>query len=200
MILTTLLLLLSQLAGTSSPLSSAERLRARIPIEAVDRIAPVKLAGQYTSSSKELRKLVGGFLSGNDLYLFPDGTYIYCEWADIEPTTVHDKGRWGFANGLIELKSDPDVNWEPGIDRTYAAVRRASHKKEILLVGVGHDLPYFEKEAGDDPNLMLLIVAKKQKATFTEAGASKLKASLLKEAWRPESFKKGAAEAGPPHR
>ena len=40
-----------------------------------------RLAGKDSNPPKEFH----GGLSGDDLYLFPDGTYIYCEWADIEP-------------------------------------------------------------------------------------------------------------------
>jgi hypothetical protein len=136
-----------------------------------------------------MKKVVGGFLSGNDLYLFPDGTYVYCEWADIEPVTVHDKGTWVFKDGQVTLTSDPEITWEPGAERTYVAVHRSSRTEEILLVGTGHDLDYFEENARDDPEFMLLLNSKKREKAFSQKEAKELKASLMKDAWRPEIFK-----------
>src|SRR5439155_210966 len=86
-------------------------------------------------------------LRGEELYLFPDGTYIYCEWADIEPLTLRDKGAWKLADGLVVLTSDRDVTWDPDTEPKYVAVRRRSHYHEILLVGIGRDLSYFEENA-----------------------------------------------------
>lgn len=188
-----LLFLLAQLATSPTALEAIERLRAKTPVEAVAGANFEQLVGRYTSESKELRKRIGGFLSGDDLYLFPDGSYIYCEWADIEPTTVHDKGTWKATGGLVELKSDPEVTWDPGkyrrYDRRYAAFHRSSRNNEIILIGVDYALPRFEEEAGDDPAFMLLVVGKKREATFNRAAAKALKARLLKESWRPEYFR-----------
>jgi hypothetical protein len=187
-----LLFLLAQVGTTPTAREAVERIRAKTPVEAVNINDAEKLAGRYTSASNELGKRVGGFLSGDDLYLFPDGTYIYCEWTDVSPVTVYDKGAWTLAVGLVELKSDPDVTWDPAAyrqyERRYASVRRSPRNKEILLVGVGHALSYFEEKAGDDPEFMLLVLAKKRESTFDRAKAAAVKAQLMKEAWRPESF------------
>jgi hypothetical protein len=139
-------------------------------------------------------------LDGNDLYLFPDGTYIYCEWADVQPLTIYDKGRWTLSSGAVELKSDPDVTWDPEADRTYVAVRRRSQKKEVLLVGVHCDLPRFEAESQDNPELTLLYVAKKRDSTITRSKTAKLKARLLRESWHPEEFKANPKDHDKPHR
>src|SRR5207245_283655 len=129
--------------------------------------------------------------SGDDLYLFPDGTYIYCEWADIEPLTVRDKGAWKLADGLVVLTSDRDVTWDPDTEPKYVAVRRRSHYHEILLVGIGRDLSYFEENAKDDPETQLLVVAKERAKTFRPATAAKAKAELMKQSWRPAYFRAG---------
>lgn len=186
--------LMAQLATSPTGHEALERMRAKTPVDAVSIVSYEQLAGRYTSSSKELRKRIGPLLHGDDLYLFPDSTYIYCEWADIEPLTVYDKGTWSVAKGLIELKSDPEVTWDPGeyrwYDRRYVAVRRSSQNNEVLLVGVEYALPYFEKKAGGDPAFMLLINAKKRETTLSKAQTARLKSRLLKESWRPEYFQK----------
>ena len=187
-----LLFVLAQLAAIPTAHEAVERLRAKTPVEAVVYPSLPQLAGRYTTTSKELGKRVGPFLHGDDLYLFSDGTYIYCEWADIEPVTVYDKGTWSVAEGFIDLKSDADVTWDPGkyrwYDRRYVAVRRNSRVNEVLLVGVEYALPYFEKKAGNDPAFMLLINAKKRETTFSRTRGATLKSRLLKESWRPEYF------------
>ncbi len=113
--------------------------------------------------------------------MFPDGSYIYCQWADIQPTTVYDKGIWKAHEGLVELKSDREVTWDPRIDRKFVAFHRHSRSKEILIIGLEHDLPYFEKEAGDDPGFMLLLVAKKRETTFSRAIKEELHERSLSE-------------------
>jgi hypothetical protein len=187
-----ILFLLAQLATSPTAHEAVEQVRAKTPVEGVAAANLERLAGRYTSESKELRKRIGGFLSGDDLYLFADGSYIYCEWADIEPTTVHGKGTWKLTEGLVELKSDPEVTWDPGkyrqYDRRYVALHRSSRNHEIMLIGVQYALSYFEKEASDDPAFMLLVVGKQREATFSQAATKALKARLLKESWRPEYF------------
>lgn len=187
-----LLFLLAQVATSPTLHEAVERLRAKTPVDAVRGASIEQLSGRYTSTSEELGKYVGPFLGGEDLYLFPDGTYIYSEWTDIAPLMVYDKGAWTIAGGLVELKSDPKVTWDPEIDRRYVAVRRSSGSKEILLVGVERDLGRFEKNAGQDPGYMLLVIAKKRETTFSKETAGRVKARLLKEAWRPEYFREKA--------
>jgi hypothetical protein len=174
-----------QVTQTASTLSPVERLKAKIAVESLGTVDKSRLAGHYTNPPRDLVKRIGGVLSGDELYLFPDGTFIYCEWADIQPLTIYDKGRWTFTNGDVELKSDADVTWDPKADRTYVAVRR-SHKKEILLVGLHRDLPYFEEQARDDPESMLLIVAKGRRTALTQVESARVKARPFKESWHPD--------------
>jgi hypothetical protein len=183
----TLVLLLLQAGGPPRG-DVVERLRARVPVTPVTASSG-KVPGRYTSTSKELAKRVGTFLSGEDLYLFPDGTYIYCEWADIEPVTVSDKGRWKLSGSALELVSDGDIRWTPSAQRKYVAVRRNNRADEVILVGLDRDLPYIEREAGHDPELMLLIVGLVRTEAYDRAKAAKVKAQILREAWRPEYFR-----------
>jgi hypothetical protein len=183
-----LLLIFGGQDAAKSSTRPLERLQAKVSVESVASVDMSSIAGHYAYPPRELARQLGGFLSGDDLYLFLDGTYIYCEWADIQPLTIYDKGRWTFANGAVELKSDPDVTWDPEADRTYVAVRR-SKKKEVLLVGVHSDLPRFESESDDNPELTLLYIAKKRDSTFTRLKTARVKTRLLRESWHPDDFK-----------
>jgi hypothetical protein len=172
-----------------SGLSAVERIRAKTPVTEVVVKDKVQLAGRYTANSEELQKRVGPFLEGNDLYLFPDGTYIYCEWDDEMAPTIFDKGSWSIAKGLIELKTDSDVAWKPRNERVYAVVRRVTHQDEIMLVGVNRGLRSFEKGAHGDPEFTLLTVSRVRSEGLEKSGAVKLKEKLMGEAWHPGFFK-----------
>ena len=187
----TLGLLLVQLIGLQSAASPLDRVRAKIAVEPVTNLTPAQFAGQYRNPSKELINRVGPPLSGNDLYIFPDGIFVYCEWDDIMPTTVFDKGTWSLSGDILELKSAIEVTWSPHLERRFLAVRRQSHSGEILLIAIdGDDLQYFEKEAKDDPELMLLIVSRQRDKTISQAETAKLRAKLMREGWRPGFFHK----------
>ena len=81
MSLVTLLVLFIQFLSLQSAASPLERMRAKTAIEQVTNLPPAGLAGQYKNPSKELISRVGPPLSGNSLYIFPDASFVYCEWA-----------------------------------------------------------------------------------------------------------------------
>jgi hypothetical protein len=56
-------------------------------------------------------------------------------------------------------------------------------------VGIDRELQYFEEKAGDDPELMLLIVGRQRDRTINQAETPKIKAKLMREGWRPEFFR-----------
>jgi len=178
-------ILLAQLVTPQSAVAPLKRIQAKTPVELVGTHSSVGIAGQYANPSRELRKLIGAGLSGDDLYIFPDKTYIYCQWSDISPYAITDKGAWTFSGGVLELNSDSDITWNTRLDRHFLAVRRLSFPKEILLLGIETDLPFFEGEAGSDPQVSLLIAGKQRDATISPAAAAKLKAKLIREYWRP---------------
>jgi hypothetical protein len=180
--------LLSDQSGTDVAQSALVRLRSKVAVEAVQGTLET-LAGRYTNPSQELMdSWGGGTLSGEDLYLFPDGTYLYCEFADVEPLTVHDKGRWKLSGALIELLSDAEVTWGPRAERRYVIVRRSSRASEVLLIGLQRELPNFEAGASDGPESMLLVVALARAERYDANAAVKAKAWLMKNAWRPGWF------------
>jgi hypothetical protein len=195
-----LLLFVGQVPENAPTLSLLERLSAKIAVESLGTVDKSLLAGLYTNPPKDLVRRIGGVLSGDELYLFPDGTFIYCEWADIQTLTIYDKGQWTFTNGAVDLKSDADVAWDPKADRTYLVVRRQSHRSEILLVGVHTDLTHFEQEARRDPETMLLIVSKGRRSKLTPAGSKRIKERLFQQSWRPEDFKAKPADHAEPRR
>jgi hypothetical protein len=184
-----LLIVLLQLLGGQTAISPLDRLRAKTAVDPVTKLTPVQIAGQYKNPSNELIKLIGPPLGGNNLYIFPDNTYVYCEWDDIMANTVYDKGTWSFSAGVLQLKSGPEITWDTRLERGFLAVRRRSHDKEILLVGLERDLPYFEEQAGHDPESMLLIVARVRDKTISQAAAAGLRSRLIREAWRPDFFR-----------
>jgi hypothetical protein len=186
----TILILVLQLASGQSSVSPLARLRAKIAIDPVTDLTPVKIAGQYENPGKELIRHIGGALSGDVLYIFPDNTYVYCEWADIMPTTIFDKGTWDLSDGVLKLTSSPEITWRPVVERQFVVVHRRSHVGEILLVGIDKELPYFEEKAGADPDTMLLIVAKQREKRISQAKAAQVKAELMRKSWRPEYFRK----------
>jgi hypothetical protein len=184
------LILFLQLSSGTPAANPLNRIQAKTAVDLVTNLTPTQIAGQYPNPSKELVKRVGPPLSGKRLYIFPDKTYVYCEWADISPNTVFDKGTWIFEAGVLELRSDPEITWNSRLERKFLAVRRLSHKNEILLMGLEKSLPYFENHARHDPKLMLLIVTLLREEAVSRAETATLKATLMREAWRPDFFRK----------
>jgi len=48
-------------------------------------------------------------LAGDELYLFPDNTYVYLHWADVMPIEICDRGTWEYRDGFVVLKTDETV-------------------------------------------------------------------------------------------
>ena len=179
-----------QLGDGQSAETLLVRLRAKTAVDPVANLLPEQIAGQYANPSGELVKRFGPVVVGNNLYIFPDRTYVYCEWAVVMPNTVFDKGTWSFTGGVLELRSDREVTWNPDLERRFLAVRRAFHAKEILLIGAEKALRRFEKQAGGDPESMLLMIAKQRVKTISRAEAAEQKTTLMREGWRPDSLGK----------
>jgi len=179
--------LLAQIGAAAPQVSPLERLHAKIPVDSIQNLTTATLAGKYSDPAKEFQPA----LSGNDLYLFADGTYIYDEWADIEPLVIRDKGTWSVADGLVVLKSDPEVTWDADAERKYTAVHRQSRSDEILLIGTGRALSNFEEESKDQPETELMVVCKERSRTISRKHTSTIKEKLMRESWRPEYFRAG---------
>jgi hypothetical protein len=167
------------------------RINAKLGVVSVAIQSETSLAGRYTSAPAELTKRLGGVLpGGNDLYLFPDGSYIYTEWDDLLPPTIYDKGKWILRGGFLDLASDPDVIWQPNVERRHLLIRRLGHEEEVMSVGAKKALHNFEKNAGNDPGFMLLRIGRVREERFNK-GFAEVKARLMREAWDPWFFRKG---------
>jgi hypothetical protein len=88
-----LALLLTQSSNHKTERTPIARLQAKIDVVSVANLTPSELAGQYTNASEELSKRVPPMGSEN-LFVFPDKTYIFTFAADIPPDTISDKGTW----------------------------------------------------------------------------------------------------------
>jgi hypothetical protein len=165
-----------------------ERLQAKVKVAGVREMTPARLAGKYSNPTKQFQ--FG--LTGNDLYLFADGTYIYDEWGDVEPTAIRDKGTWNVADGIVNLKSYSEITWDPDVERKHIAIHRLSRPNEILLVGTVRDLSYFDENSNDDPETELMIICKERLRTITGKQTVKIKEQLMRESWRPEYFRKAS--------
>jgi len=151
-------------------------------------ISSEKVAGHYASGSEEMRKRAV-LLSGEDLYLFPDGTYIHLQWCDIPPVVIDDTGTWVVSNGLVKLRSHPEVTWRNIVQREYLVLRHDfGSSKPILLIGISSDIPYFEKNAKKDPEFMLLMLSRVRTEDIKPENSDKVKTNLMKESWQPEFF------------
>jgi hypothetical protein len=133
------------------------------------------LSGHYTDS---------GGLSGDDLYLFPDKTYIYMEWADILPRTIRDQGAWEYQDSFITLYSDA-IDGEQSIilDSVHLAFTAiintpfftTDENNHVFLLGY-NDLKYFlykddriDVKDGDNESFFLLhACSKKTPITMNE--------------------------------
>jgi hypothetical protein len=133
-------------------------------LSAVRAIVP---SVQGIPNDSRLKELLAGCyeddltgLSGDTLYLFPDGTYLCTEWADILPMEICDRGLWECQDGLLALHSDGDLQatFTGSFDAVYlplSAVADANvffegatvGKSYLLLLGVDRGLGFFQDAA-----------------------------------------------------
>jgi hypothetical protein len=134
----------------------------------------------------------GSGLSGQELYLFSDNTYIYTEWADIMSETVFDQGSWGLTNGFVTLASDKSLpaSRRP-FDHVYLPIR-LKQNSDLFIMSHRWDFSYFTEHAAGNPASMFQTVALRRVYSFyssTPEDERRMKTKLLEHAWRPESFK-----------
>jgi len=167
-----------------TPEECLRRINALAPIQEV-ALPDSGLPGEYTGGD--------GLLSGRTLYIFADHTYIYCEWADIEPLTIYDKGSWSLVNRILAFKADADVSWKQRLfDRRHMAIRLQASPRDVRLVGVDDELAFAEDGAKHDGSSdgYLRFISFTRKRPLKPEETTALRARLLKEAWRPDYFRK----------
>jgi hypothetical protein len=182
-------LLLTQSSGRRTERTPLERLQAKIDVVSVPNLTPSELAGQYTNPSEELSKRAIPMGSEN-LFIFPDKTYIFTFVSDIPPDTISDKGTWSLDADVLRLESDKDITWKSRrVEHRHILVRRRGHNDELFLVGIERQLPYFERNAKGDSEFMFLLQSLKRGKTISAAEAEPLRKKLMKEKWQPDFYR-----------
>jgi hypothetical protein len=182
-------LLLPQSTGTKIERTPLERLQSRIDVVSVPNLTPSELAGQYTNPSEELSKHIPRMGSEN-LFIFPDKTYIFTFVTDIPPDTISDKGTWSLDGDTLRLESDRDITWKSKrVDRRHLVVRRRGHDDELFFVGMDWDLPQFERTAKDDPEFTFLLLSLKREKRIAAKDTEQLRKKLMKEKWDPAFYR-----------
>ena len=158
---------------------------------------PDTLFGYY--SSKPFTRDMPG-LSGEELYLFPDKTFYYLEWADVLPLTIYDMGIWDLKDGTLNLKSDSNITWKQinhkVEQRKYLPMYFVKDdKKTLLLMGLEWDFPYFNEQVKEERDFidyrwLLDINTLNKKQDLGLNNYKILKDKLFKECWRPDFFTK----------
>lgn len=157
------------------------RLRARVEVQIAAVEAP-ELVGQWTE---------GPGLTGGELYLFEDGTYISTEWGCLLPETIQDKGQWRLVESVLLFEPGPDVTWklQRGGNRRYLALNLGG---SVRLFGLDWSLEALEDLVADKtlgPPEELLEVLLLSRAERWQGDQGNLKrADLLKSAWRPDVY------------
>jgi hypothetical protein len=175
------------IAVNERPVSPSTRWLDRVATKVA--VAPLnlsqtELAGTWTDE---------GTTSGSYLYLFPDGTFIYTEAADIMPESIYDKGTWRAESGMLTLSPDPDVTWDPKRDRHFLMLRPQAGEQEPMLFGVDRRILVFEQLVAAEPKQAagyLVTSSLRRKGAWVEGEASHEKARLGKnsKAWQPCRF------------
>jgi hypothetical protein len=133
-------------------------------------------------------------LSGSNLYLFPDGSYVYTEWADVLPETIYDKGRWKCALGVLALVPDADITSDPKTHRRYLVLqlRGAAGNAEPHTVLLGAEADESLGLLGREPADVVgyLEPCAFRRTPWSRGEAAKVKARFGKgsPSWRPCFF------------
>ncbi|PKO19821.1 hypothetical protein CVU37_02195 [candidate division BRC1 bacterium HGW-BRC1-1] len=158
----------------------------REAVRSPDPLTTASVAGYYADPGPTKK----GALSGFDLYLFPDETFIYLEWADIMPRTIMSKGAWALENGYVALHDDGETSkpherqpspsvWLPLV------VDLGTTQIPCLMDGQWWYGDFMEnpRESGDPSSIIWSSLEKSSDLPISETTA--LKADLKRKHWRP---------------
>ena len=142
---------------------------------------PIDVVGHWSHST--------GFGSSH-LYVFPDLTYIYARSADVFPLTIYDKGRWRIEEQAVLLSSDADVRWDPETDHRYLALLDQEAESTRVMMGIDRSLQILKKILADEParSGYLRAASLQWKEPISPGQVSRIRAQLMKLAWRPAFF------------
>ena len=105
-------------------------------------VRPPASAPEYFSGIYRDHMPGGGALSGWNLYLFPDATFILTEWGDIMRERVLTRGDWRYVQGCVRfmVSTPPDAP----VDLTYVPFRfRDSDRDVLVLMGTPNGYRHF---------------------------------------------------------
>lgn len=158
------------------------------PTSAAETLA--LLPAHFSDRNPELERRLLSATSGEDLYLFPDHSYLYVRWADIMPATVFDRGNWSFETDVVALQSDRSVRQRdfPKDRRFVPLYYNVAGRRTLLLMGTDWDFSYFKENATKNDDLMLLLCSFTHIEPIERARAETLRQKLYADSWRPESF------------
>lgn len=147
-------------------------------------LAGLTVAGHYASNHR---------LTGEDLYLFPNGRFLYLEWGCVEPRTIHDRGWWAVRDGFVELSSDGTIPGENGPrDARYLALAAGASAQPTMLMGLGWKYQYFCRHAagsgGGGPDFMLTLCTTTRVKSIPPSSGPALYRKIMRESWRPAYF------------
>jgi hypothetical protein len=155
----------------TQPYDAIHRQPVRQLLNAVKAIVP---SVRGIANDSKLKDLLAGCyeddlmgLAGDTIYLFPDGTYLCTEWADILPLEICDRGLWECQDGLLALHSDGDLQatFTGSIDAMYLPLTATADADVFfkgatagtsytLLLGVDRKLGSFQETAKEkEPSL-----------------------------------------------
>lgn len=180
-----MLLVAGAAQGTGGSCDAADCLR-RIGTRAavtLEDASPRELAGVWTN---------GGGLAGSTLHLFADGTYIFSQWADIQPETIYDKGRWNVRQGVVRMSSDREITWDPESDRRYLCLKH--DELGLVLLGIDVSLQRLEELADANPDLgsgsdWLGTFSFTRSRRLSLRQERSIRAQLFRDSWKPQYFK-----------
>jgi len=150
------------------------------------------LPAHFSDSNSKVGGPVGRGLSGEDLYLFPDRSYLYLRWADILPPTIFDRGTWLFGNNVMSLQSDHSVPQRdfPKDSRFVPLYYTISGKRTLLLMGASWNFSYFEKKAKTNDDFMLFLCTLTHIEPIEPVNAETLQKKIYADSWKPIFFSK----------
>jgi hypothetical protein len=125
-------------------------------------------------------------LSGEDLYLFPDRSFLYIHGADIEPPTIYDNGTWSFSNGVLELNGDRSFRQSDDMrDRHFIPLYfPVAEKRTLLLMGLEWQFPCFRGCAKRDNDHTLFPYTFTRIEPIDAGQAEALRTKLWTESYR----------------
>lgn len=149
-----------------------------------------QIPGIYSTYGPTKLEYVDGGTSGSLFYIFPDGSYIYTEWADIMSETIYEKGHWDITNSFIILTNDNSLPFVRTRSKYHLPFRLKNGN--IVIMGSNWEYEYFTKYLSDgyslDPEYRLLVSTHEKSKDVRQEDTELMKEELMGRSWRPLFF------------